>query len=430
MHRWTRGAAGVGYQTDMPSCAALHPTAALRVPGAARSVGLLVALPPAADVVVTVALANTLFFSLPLNGARHEIGLYLALVLSPVAVLTPLVSALLERTMTHGGRVLVATLAMRCAIAVLLMGTSGPIWYPLALALLLSSRAHGIARTAVAADFASGARDLLRLNTWISALASVGAAGGGALAVGVIAVAGAPAALLAAAGLYALAAQASLRVRFTASGMSNRTPVDSPRNTIRKPTGPVAPLTAAAVLRAVTGFLTVVLAVRLKQHPAALTAVTAVGVVGAAGGTFGATLLRRRVAQQAVPSVMAATVGAVLVATSAHPDLPLYAIAAGAVGFGWATAKIALDGQLQQCGDYRTRRGAVSACAGLLQLCWVVGASAGLLPVDSSVSPGCAGATLLVVSGLLHLCRAGPVGEVVTRSAPGTAVLEQARTLT
>ena len=52
----------------------------------------------AADAAVAVALANTLFFAVPLGEARDKVALYLVMTMAPFALLSPLVGPILDRT--------------------------------------------------------------------------------------------------------------------------------------------------------------------------------------------------------------------------------------------------------------------------------------------------------------------------------------------
>jgi hypothetical protein len=47
---------------------------------------------------VSVALANTLFFAVPLGEARDKVALYLVMTMAPFALLSPLVGPILDRT--------------------------------------------------------------------------------------------------------------------------------------------------------------------------------------------------------------------------------------------------------------------------------------------------------------------------------------------
>ena len=62
-----------------------------------RLLALTQATHAAGDVLVAVALADTLFFSVPLGEARGKVALYLGLTMAPLAVLSPLVGPWLDR---------------------------------------------------------------------------------------------------------------------------------------------------------------------------------------------------------------------------------------------------------------------------------------------------------------------------------------------
>ena len=107
----------------------------------------------AGDGMVAVALANTLFFAVPVGEARDKVALYLALTMAPFAVLSPLVGPWLDR---RPGAYRVAILmgaAGRAILAVLLSTrTERLTLYPLAFGLLVLSRVHGVSRSALVPD--------------------------------------------------------------------------------------------------------------------------------------------------------------------------------------------------------------------------------------------------------------------------------------
>jgi hypothetical protein len=107
------------------------------------------ALHAAGDALVAVALAGTLFFSVPLGQARGRVALYLLLTLLPFSFLVPIAGPLLDR-LRHGRRnVLAATTGGRGLLTWVMAGTvAGLGLYPLALAVLVLSRAYGVARSA------------------------------------------------------------------------------------------------------------------------------------------------------------------------------------------------------------------------------------------------------------------------------------------
>ncbi len=68
----------------------------------------------AGDAMVAVALANTLFFSVPTGEARGRVALYLLITMAPFAVMAPIIGPLLDR-FRHGRRyAIAATMLARC----------------------------------------------------------------------------------------------------------------------------------------------------------------------------------------------------------------------------------------------------------------------------------------------------------------------------
>ncbi|NEE59582.1 MFS transporter, partial [Streptomyces sp. SID8455] len=61
----------------------------------------------AGDVMITVALASTVFFSVPTDEARGRVALYLAITMAPFTLLAPVIGPLLDR-LPHGRRAAMA----------------------------------------------------------------------------------------------------------------------------------------------------------------------------------------------------------------------------------------------------------------------------------------------------------------------------------
>src|SRR5476651_2172753 len=55
------------------------------------------AIQSAGDALLTVALANTLFFSVAVDQARTKVALYLLITMAPFAVIAPVIGPLLDR---------------------------------------------------------------------------------------------------------------------------------------------------------------------------------------------------------------------------------------------------------------------------------------------------------------------------------------------
>ncbi|WP_254393727.1 hypothetical protein [Streptomyces buecherae] len=101
---------------------------------------------------ITVALASTVFFSVPTDEARGRVALYLAITLAPFALLAPVIGPLLDR-IPHGRRAAMASAMLTRALLALTMADvvsgGGLELYPAALGVLVASKAYGVVRSAV-----------------------------------------------------------------------------------------------------------------------------------------------------------------------------------------------------------------------------------------------------------------------------------------
>ncbi|MCL2734203.1 MAG: MFS transporter, partial [Actinomycetia bacterium] len=106
----------------------------------------------AGDVMITVALASTVFFSVPTDEARGRVALYLAITMAPFTLLAPVIGPLLDR-LPHGRRAAMAgAMLARALLALVISGAvaSGSLeLYPAALGVLVASKAYGVVRSAV-----------------------------------------------------------------------------------------------------------------------------------------------------------------------------------------------------------------------------------------------------------------------------------------
>lgn len=364
-----------------------------------------VATHAAGDVMVAIALANTLFFAAPTDAARQQVVLYLALAMFPVALLTPVVDGLLAR---HAGQLrhtLVLASAVRVGLAFALVGAAHTAaLYPLALALLVTSRVHGIARVAYIPEILPGDRSLVWANTWLSATVNVGAAVGAAIASAVVALTGASSgALIAAVACYSLSTLALLRPlpgEKAIAPAAREIALDG--DAARLPARTVGAGLALAVTRFATGFLTFLLAFATKDNPAQFTAIVVAAVIGGALGTFTAGAARSLMPTWLLSPVLLA----VLAAVAASAAVDVHSIWGFAVAltsaFAWSAGKVAFDGMTQQLTCPAGRRRVVSRYTVGFQICWIAGAAAALAPVDptyalAALAVGC---TLGVVGAL------------------------------
>src|SRR5688500_18840552 len=101
----------------------------------------------AGDALVTIALANSLFFDLDPNDARWKVFLYLALTMAPLAVVAPFIGPALDRSV--GGRrwMPIGAIAGRALICFFMIGDlQGLLLFPEAFAVLALGKVYAVSR--------------------------------------------------------------------------------------------------------------------------------------------------------------------------------------------------------------------------------------------------------------------------------------------
>jgi MFS family permease len=368
-------------------------------------------LQSAGDALVAVALAGTLFFSVPLGQARGRVALYLVLTLLPFSFLVPIAGPLLDR-LRHGRRnVLAATAAGRGLLTWVMAGAiAGLGLYPLALGVLVLARAYGVARSAATPRVRPERMGLVQANARLNVAgtaASSAAAGLGAViakTLGASWVLYTASVLLIAAGV--LAVRLPAHVDEAPAGATER-----PASFRLRDAGAtvLAALGSAAALRAVAGLLTIFLAFLLRETHASvweIAFVVGAAAVGQIGGTIGAARVRRLSARATTRlSPMLAVLVCLAAAVRPHGLLP--GLAAGVAAFVASTSKFGLDASLQTKVPARSVSTAFARSETLLQLTWVLGAAVALvLPASGSV--GFAVAAGLAVAGTVLALRPAP----------------------
>ncbi|MDF6019601.1 MFS transporter [Streptomyces sp. JH34] len=408
----------------------------------------------AGDVMITVALASTVFFSVPTDEARGRVALYLAVTMAPFTLLAPVVGPLLDR-LPHGRRAAMAgAMFARAVLAITMSGavaTGGLELYPAALGVLVCSKAYGVVRSAVVPRLLPPRFSLVKANSRVTLA--------GLLATGVAAPIGAglqsigsPWPLYGACAIFlggtVLAftlphkvdsAKGERKARLvvphedaalppapapvTKGGGSTRTGRRRGRD---KPPGlrSVGPsvlhgLQANASHRALSGFLIFYLAFLLREHPlAGQSAAVSLGIVGVAAGVGNAcgtavgSWLRARGPELIVATVLGLALGVAVLAAVFFSTVMVAALTAVA-GFTQALSKLSLDAMIQRDVPEEVRTSAFARSETLLQMSWVVGGAIGIaLPLNGVVGMSVAAGILALgagasVRGLLGAARRG-----------------------
>ncbi|MGW7524841.1 MFS transporter [Streptomyces sp. NPDC054783] len=366
----------------------------------------------AGDVMITVALASTVFFSVPTDEARGRVALYLAITMAPFTVLAPVIGPLLDR-LPHGRRAAMAgAMLARALLALVISGAvaSGSLeLYPAALGVLVASKAYGVVRSAVVPRLLPPRFSLVKANSRVTLA--------GLLATGVAAPV--------AAGLHRVGDPWPLYGAFvifvagTFLSFSLPPKVDSAKGEdvallaadeqhlhgpyrkkeqVKRPglrtVGPAVThaLGANAALRCLSGFLIFFLAFLLREHPltgeSAAVSLGIVGVAAGAGNALGTAVgawLRSRAPEIIIVTVVAVVLGTTIVAALFFGAF-LVACLAAVAGFGQALAKLALDALIQRDVPELVRTSAFARSETLLQMAWVFGGAVGIvLPLNGTV---------------------------------------------
>lgn len=392
----------------------------------------------AGDVMITISLASTVFFSVPTDEARGRVALYLAITLAPFALLAPVVGPLLDR-LPHGRRAAMAgAMLARAFLALILVGaveTGGIELYPAALGVLVASKAYGVVRSAVVPRLLPPKFSLVKANSRVTLC--------GLLATGVAAPIGA--------GLQALGPRWPLYGAFlifvagTFLSFTLPAKVDSAKgedrallaadpehlhgphrsSTLKRPglrtVGPAVThaLAANAALRGLSGFLIFFLAFLLRIHPlqgqSAAVSLGMVAVAAGAGNALGTAVgawARQRSPELIIVTVVGVELGVAITAALFFGWF-FVAFLAAVAGFSQALSKLSLDALIQRDVPELVRTSAFARSETLLQMSWVVGGAIGIaLPLNGTLGMAVAAAIvaagwLTTVRGLLSSARHG-----------------------
>ncbi|MFK4267971.1 MFS transporter [Streptomyces milbemycinicus] len=424
----------------------------------------------AGDMLITVALASTVFFSVPTAEARGRVALYLAITMAPFTLLAPIVGPLLDR-LPHGRRAAMASAMLtRAVLALTIAGavaSGGLELYPEALGVLVASKSYGVVRSAVVPRLLPPDFSLVKANSRVTLA--------GLLATGLAAPIGAglhqigpswplygACAVFVAGGFLSFtlphkvdSAKGEGKVQLTSgehhlhlpkpthaandtSGKTSDTSdideredkktdkTDKVRDKAPRRVGlrNVSPsvlhaLEACSSLKALSGFLTFFLAFLLREHPlGGLSPEISLGVAAVAAGggnALGTAIgawLRARGPERIIAVVLTSALG-VLIVSAALYSAVMVAVVAATAGFALALAKQSLDALIQRDVPERVRTSAFSRSETTLQLAWVIGGAVGIvLPLSGALGMAVAGAMIALgvaasVRGLLAAARQG-----------------------
>ncbi|WP_280672296.1 MFS transporter [Kitasatospora sp. MAP12-44] len=371
------------------------------------------------DMLITIALASTIFFSVPTGEARGRVALYLVITMAPFALLAPVIGPLLDR-IPHGRRAAMAMAMLIRAVLAWTMAstvTTGNIaLYPEALGVLVASKAYGVVRSVVVPRLKPARVTLVKANSRVT-LAGLLATGIGAPIGALLHLAGPAWPLRAAFLVFVIgtlmafhlphqvdSAKGEQRAVLHASPDPHpaEAPARPPKATLRT-VGPsvVLGLRAVAALRGLTGFLMLFLAFLLRADPVGGLAPTAAlglvavaaGVGNALGSVFGSWLRTR--GSEATITAMLLLATAAAASSALWYGLVTMLMVAAVAGIAGSLAKLALDALIQRDVPEAVRTSAFARSETLMQLSWVAGGALGiLLPLNGTLGLSIAAAVL------------------------------------
>lgn len=335
------------------------------------------------DAIVTVALAGSLFFSISPTAARGRVTLSLIFTMAPFAVVAPFLGPAIDRS--RGGRrfMLIGAAVGRALACIWMAAVVHSLWlFPAALVLLILSKAHAVAKSALVPAAVHSPGDLVRANGKLAMLAAVVGFAAAAPAAGVLKLFGPGWVLRLAALVYLAGAVMALRCR--PAPPAHPDPADGVDEAARS-RGVVLASVSMAVLRATVGYLTFAVAFdfRRSHAPSWWYGVVIGGSLlgGFVGNVIGPRLRlvigEERIILGALWSI--SVVGVLAGRLGSRPGVALLALT---VGLAAGVGRLSFDAIVQRDGAEGARGRSFARFEATFQLVWV---AAALVPV---IAPG------------------------------------------
>jgi hypothetical protein len=347
----------------------------------------------AGDALVALALAGSLFFSVPETTARGRVGLYLALTMAPFAVVSPLLSRVLDRFRGSLRWAMVVSTLARGVLAYLLATRLDSLYlFPIAFGVLVMSRASLVVRGAALPTLVPEGRALVTANATLSKTAALAGLIAGLPGIALVKWPGVHFELLIASLVYACGAIPALRLP-SAKGRRRVDEQLDARSSARSVSIRQA-LVSMAGLRLLVGFLVFHLAFALRREDFGSLGLGLLVGSAALGGLIGAILaprLKRALREEGILVVSLVVAGLAGLLVGRWFSLFSSGLLVFAFGTAGGTAKVAFDAIVQREMPEGARGWAFARFESLLQLAWVAGAAVPLA-VAIPAGPGVFGA--------------------------------------
>jgi MFS family permease len=331
-------------------------------------------LSAAGDALVTIALANSLFFDLDPNSARWRVFLYLALTMAPLAVVAPFIGPALDRSL--GGRrwMLVGVTAGRALVCFIMVDDlDSLLLFPEAFAVLALGKAYAVSRSALVPTVVREDAELVEANSKLQLLSGlavplVGIPAGVAFGIG-----GSEGVLVLAVLVYLAATLAGLRIPATQVAATPATEAEAAE---LHSAGIRLAASAMGLVRGVVGFLTFLLLFDLRDDPTwQMGAVLLLTGAGALLGSALAPAIRRGGLMEERMLQVALSVGVAGGLTAAWwGGLGASMLIAAVVAIVSTGGRLAFDSLVQRDAPDANRGRSFATFELRFQIVWVVGA--------------------------------------------------------
>lgn len=336
------------------------------------------------NTLMAIALAGTLFFSIPSGEARGRVLLYLLFTVAPFAIVATVLGPLLDRGMAIR-RVAVIAVGLGRAFVVWMMATRTEsfLLFPLALGVLVGQRLYTIARSSLVPACLPVDEPLVRANSFLARTAAVSGFVTAVAGVAIHKLFGAGGVLRVAAAVYLLMGVAGFLLPSAPSRPPRRSggPVPAPPEEEKldlERTYMLRPgVRAVSGLRALSGLLLFLLAFALRREGAGTAGfgglLLGIGV-GAFLASLAAPVLNRHIREDLLLfAALAASAVATLVAAKAYSH-PTADVLAAVVGGAFGVGKLAFDSMAQRGLPRRVQGRLFARWETSFQLSWVAGA--------------------------------------------------------
>jgi hypothetical protein len=326
----------------------------------------------AGDAVVAIALADSVFFSVPVGQAKVKVALYLLLTMAPLAVAAPALVPLLDRW-GHLRTIAFAAAAGRAAVAIYAAPRfDSLLLFPLAFVLLVLSKVNGVTKNGLTMAYAPRGEGLVVANARLSRLNVIG----GLLVVGpgvaLLKLGGAEPVVNLAAAAYVVTMLLTLRLHPPKAGR-----VGGEVTNLGAIPGLTVAAAGTAALKAGGGFLFFLLAFALRggRQPAYWFGVLA--IAAAAGGFLGdvvAPRLSRFLREEAAVFTSLLAAGVVALFATAAFQLAILALFAGFAGMATEFGRLSFQSLMQRLAPDGAHGRVFVRYDMAFQLAWVAGA--------------------------------------------------------